>query len=222
MNFFILGSFFRVDFPPVKTGLRWKGLWGLPLKWPRRVPRPPYHLFGANFQKGRLGRFPSEGAVSSLESGYPFPSKNALFSPTKGRVWEQGVSMANQGKNNDLPREGKFTSSPLFVPQKMFGAPTANPLVPERAFPCERVLGSDEGIRCAGETAGICWLRGPVAILFISRDTCSDSIAKLFRACFCGVSQIIAQNMLQNGVSHRCACVKLITTEGYRTSLGSY
>ena len=31
-------------------------------------------------------------------------------------------------------------------------------------------------------------LRGPVAILFISRDTCSDSIAKLFRACFCGVS----------------------------------
>ena len=31
-------------------------------------------------------------------------------------------------------------------------------------------------------------LRGPPAILFISRDTCSDSIAKLFRACFCGVS----------------------------------
>ena len=35
-------------------------------------------------------------------------------------------------------------------------------------------------------------LRGPAAILFISRDTCSDSIAKLlkFRACFCGVSHI--------------------------------
>ena len=33
------------------------------------------------------------------------------------------------------------------------------------------------------------FLRGPVAILFIiSRDTCSDSIGKLFRACFCGVS----------------------------------
>ena len=27
-------------------------------------------------------------------------------------------------------------------------------------------------------------LRGPAAILFISRDTCSDSIAKLSRACF--------------------------------------
>ena len=26
-------------------------------------------------------------------------------------------------------------------------------------------------------------LRGPAAILFISRDTCSDSIAKHFRAC---------------------------------------
>ena len=30
--------------------------------------------------------------------------------------------------------------------------------------------------------------RGPAAILFILRDTCSDSIAKLFRAWFCGVS----------------------------------
>ena len=29
---------------------------------------------------------------------------------------------------------------------------------------------------------------GPAAILFISRDTCSDSIAKLFRACFYGIS----------------------------------
>ena len=31
-------------------------------------------------------------------------------------------------------------------------------------------------------------LRGPVAILFISRDTCSNSIAKPFSACFYGVS----------------------------------
>ena len=31
-------------------------------------------------------------------------------------------------------------------------------------------------------------LRGPATILFISRDTCGDSIAKLFRACFFGVS----------------------------------
>ena len=32
------------------------------------------------------------------------------------------------------------------------------------------------------------WLRGPAAILFISCDACSDSIAKLFQACFCGGS----------------------------------
>ena len=31
-------------------------------------------------------------------------------------------------------------------------------------------------------------LRGPAAILTMLRDTCSDSISKLFRACFCGVS----------------------------------
>ena len=28
--------------------------------------------------------------------------------------------------------------------------------------------------------------RGPAAILFIARDSCSDSIANVFRACFCG------------------------------------
>ena len=46
-------------------------------------------------------------------------------------------------------------------------------------------------------------LRGPAAILLISRDTFSDSIAKLFRACFPGVShKHRAIYVLQNGVSH--------------------
>ena len=44
-------------------------------------------------------------------------------------------------------------------------------------------------------------LRGP-AILFILRNTFSDSIAKLFRACFSwGIAQV-SRDMLQNGVSH--------------------
>ena len=47
-------------------------------------------------------------------------------------------------------------------------------------------------------------LRGPVAILFISRDTCSDSIAKLLRACFCAVSH-----------NYRAICCKM----GYRTGV---
>ena len=47
-------------------------------------------------------------------------------------------------------------------------------------------------------------LRGPVAILFISRDTCNDSIAKIFRACFCGVSH-----------NYRAICCKM----GYRTDV---
>ena len=51
-------------------------------------------------------------------------------------------------------------------------------------------------------------------ILFISRDTCSDSIANLFRACFSwGIAQL-SRDTLQNGVSHRCACVKLNTQGG--------
>ena len=41
-------------------------------------------------------------------------------------------------------------------------------------------------------------LRGPAPILSISRDTCSDSIAKLFCACFFwGVAQVLC-DMLQN------------------------
>ena len=47
-------------------------------------------------------------------------------------------------------------------------------------------------------------LRGPAAILFISRDTCSDSIAKFVRTCSCGVSHI-----------YRAICCKM----GYRTDV---
>ena len=49
-------------------------------------------------------------------------------------------------------------------------------------------------------------LRGPVAILFISRDTCSDSIAKLFRACFCGYRTIIARYVAKWGIAQMCLC----------------
>ena len=39
-------------------------------------------------------------------------------------------------------------------------------------------------------------------MLFISRDACMDSIAKLFRACFCGGGGCIAQ--LSRDVAKRC------------------
>ena len=60
-------------------------------------------------------------------------------------------------------------------------------------------------------------LRGPAVILFMLRYTCSDSIAKVFRACFLwGIAQL-SRDTLQNGVSHRCARVKLSTKGAYRT-----
>ena len=56
--------------------------------------------------------------------------------------------------------------------------------------------------------------RGPAAILSISRDTCSDSIAIFFSCLFLwGIAQL-SRDMLQNGVSHRCACVKLSAKGG--------
>ena len=50
----------------------------------------------------------------------------------------------------------------------------------------------------------LCELRGPAAILFISHDTFSDSIAKILRACFPGVSH-----------KYRAICCKM----GYRTDM---
>ena len=63
-------------------------------------------------------------------------------------------------------------------------------------------------------------LRGPVAILIISRDACDDSIAKLFYACFSwGIAQS-PRDKLQNGLSHRCACVRLSTKGGLPEHFG--
>ena len=50
-------------------------------------------------------------------------------------------------------------------------------------------------------------------------DTCSESTAKLFRVVFMGYRTIITR-YVANGVSHRCACVKLSTHEGYKNRLG--
>ena len=85
-------------------------------------------------------------------------------------------------------------------------------LRPWSGFTAKMVMGVVPGLVILG--------RGPAAILFISRDTCSDSIANLFRACFYGGIAQLSRDMLQNGVSHRGACVKLSTKGGYRTILG--
>ena len=55
---------------------------------------------------------------------------------------------------------------------------------------------------------------------FCQNPTLSDGIAKLFRACFCGGIEQLSRDILQKGVSHRCAYVKLSAKRGYRTTLG--
>ena len=49
-------------------------------------------------------------------------------------------------------------------------------------------------------------LRGPTAILFISCDTCSDSIAKLFGLVFMGYRTIIARYVAKWGIARMCLC----------------
>ena len=48
---------------------------------------------------------------------------------------------------------------------------------------------------------------------FMSRDTCSDSIIQLFCDCFLGYRTIITR-YVANGVSHRCAYVRLSAEGG--------
>ena len=44
-------------------------------------------------------------------------------------------------------------------------------------------------------------------MLVISRDTCSDSIAKCFRVCFCGgYRTIIARYVAKWGIAQMCLC----------------
>ena len=53
-------------------------------------------------------------------------------------------------------------------------------------------------------------LRGPAAILFISRDTCSDSIAKLSHALvlwgIAHISRDTLQNVAKWGIAQMCLC----------------
>ena len=64
-------------------------------------------------------------------------------------------------------------------------------------------------------------LRDPAAILCILRNTCSDSIAELFRACFWwGIAQLSRDILLKMGYRTDVLC-KLSTKEGYRTILGA-
>ena len=69
----------------------------------------------------------------------------------------------------------------------------------------DRDLDLEDGVDLKGFVSSMTsFLRGPIAILFISRDTFSDSIAKRFRACFPGVSH-----------KYRAICCKT----GYRTEM---
>ena len=58
-----------------------------------------------------------------------------------------------------------------------------------------------------------------MAILFILRDTCSDSIAKLFHACFVGYRTTITRYVAKWSIAQMCLC-ETSTKGGYRTILG--
>ena len=63
------------------------------------------------------------------------------------------------------------------------------------------------------------WSRGPAAILFVLRDTCSYSIANYFVLVFRGITRLSC-DVLQNGVSYRCSSVKLTPNRGFANQKG--
>ena len=77
-------------------------------------------------------------------------------------------------------------------------------------------------LRCFTTSQVFSTLKGSAAALFISCETCSDSIAKQLNSFMLLFMATLSGNMLQNGVLHRCACGKLVTKRGgYRSILGS-
>ena len=78
-----------------------------------------------------------------------------------------------------------------------------------RTLKTEKLLSSSPFPKISSSVSDSCSrfatdLEGPVAILFISRDTCIYSIAKLFRACFCGYRTIIARYVAKWGIAQKC------------------
>ena len=58
-------------------------------------------------------------------------------------------------------------------------------------------------------------------ILFISRDTCSNSLAKLFHASFVGYRTIIARYVAKWGIAQLCLCETKYQGEGIAPFGGS-
>ena len=57
-----------------------------------------------------------------------------------------------------------------------------------------------------GSASKVGGLGGPAAKLFISRETCSDSIAKLVRACSYGYRTTIARHIAKGRIAQTCLC----------------
>ena len=66
---------------------------------------------------------------------------------------------------------------------------------------CYKRVSFAMGRRAATQALG---LRGPIAILFMSRNTCSGSVAKLVCACFYGYRANIARYVAKRDVAHMC------------------
>ena len=69
------------------------------------------------------------------------------------------------------------------------------------------------------ESANFIFIVVSLSLIFISRDTSSVSQNSFVLVLVGGIAQS-SRDTLQNGVSHRCACVNLSAKGGYRTFLG--
>ena len=89
------------------------------------------------------------------------------------------------------------------IPWSMLHAPIPMVLPNKSIILAEFIRERAAMIRCTLDVWAAS-LRGPAAILFISRDTCSDSIAIFFVLVFMGYRTIIARYVAKWGIARMC------------------
>ena len=162
-------------------------------------------------EKWILGEeWPKNGKIGpKMGQQWPFSHFSANFSPFFGGARIHFLAVFLPLSRSGGPISGLYRAIGIanlggsFGPEKKISSPSSLQTSPQRLYPHP--------------------LRGPVAILFISRDTCSDSIAaKLIRACFCegGYRTIIARYVAEWGIAQMCLCETKYQGGGYRIILG--
>ena len=159
-------------------------------------PSPPRKFCKVDFLciSLRKAHFRGFGAFPCFPPRTDFKARSNSF---RGGDLGWPRSTVEKGPQSDESYEGKHLKPYHF--NRTLGAQRASSKYCQTSTAKQRELWEQNGLQPYPCNRAEALLRGPAAILLISRDTCSDGIAKLFRACFLGVSH-----------NYRAICCKMV------------